>query len=106
MEIMGKEVLWIRNEGLSMKTVIRVGITERLTNILNSIKAIRLLSEGRCVNEDFPFALIEYGKRKILLKSPISGFILEVNKEVLKNPQLINNDPYGKGWLALIKPTP
>jgi len=39
------------------------------------------------------------------LTAPFSGWIVEVNSRVMENPQLINEDPYGEGWIAVIKPT-
>jgi glycine cleavage system H protein len=45
---------------------------------------------------------VESGKWVGPLKSPVAGEILEVNPEVLKNPSMINDDPYGAGWVAVI----
>ncbi|MEX2721224.1 MAG: hypothetical protein Q6362_007430 [Candidatus Wukongarchaeota archaeon] len=39
------------------------------------------------------------------LESPVGGEIVEINQEVISDPKIINDDPYGKGWFAIIKPT-
>lgn len=48
---------------------------------------------------------VESGKWVGPLKSPVAGEILEVNQEVLKSPSIINDDPYGAGWIAVIAPS-
>ncbi|MEM0090327.1 MAG: glycine cleavage system protein H, partial [Nitrososphaerota archaeon] len=63
------------------------------------------LPKGRCVNRGYPFGSIEHGRKILILRSPITGSIVEVNEEIIKNPQLINEDPYGKGWIAILKPS-
>jgi glycine cleavage system H protein len=48
---------------------------------------------------------IESGKWVGSLKIPLSGELAQVNEEVLKTPSIVNSDPYGKGWIAVIKPS-
>lgn len=99
------ENLWVSSEERNTGTVVRVGISEHLTRIMNPIEAVRVFPKGRCVNRGYPFGSVEHGRRVVLLKSPVSGSILEVNDGVLKNPRLVSDDPYGKGWIAMLKPT-
>ena len=49
-------------------------------------------------------AIVESVKAAADIYCPVSGEIIEINEELLENPQLINKDPYGKGWLFRIKP--
>ena len=58
--------------------------------------------EGRKVKAGKTLGTVESGKWVGPLKAPITGEILELNQEVQKNPSLINEDPYGKGWIAVI----
>ena len=60
---------------------------------------------GKVVNQNKPVASIETGKWVGPVRSPISGEIVAVNEEAIENPSLINEDPYGKGWIAIIKPS-
>jgi len=48
---------------------------------------------------------VESGKWVGPLKVPVSGEITEINQEVVKTPSIINSDPYGRGWVAVIKPS-
>jgi len=58
---------------------------------------------GRKVKAGKTLGTVESGKWVGPLKSPLSGEILEINQEVLKTPSVINDDPYGKGWIAVLE---
>ncbi|MEW6506017.1 MAG: glycine cleavage system protein H, partial [Chloroflexota bacterium] len=62
-------------------------------------------SAGTAITQNSPYGTVESVKAVSDLVAPISGEILEVNAEVQSKPELLNEDPYGKAWLLLVKPT-
>ncbi|MEM3401235.1 MAG: glycine cleavage system protein H [Nitrososphaerota archaeon] len=96
---------WIKVEYNSPTALVKIGLKEDVIKTIGQIDAFRALPKGRCVNRGYPFGSIEHGRKILILRSPITGSIVEVNEEVIKNPQLINEDPYGKGWIAILKPS-
>ncbi len=84
---------------------VRVGITDYAQKNLKQIINISLLDPGSTVNAGDAFGSAESLKAAVDLISPVSGTIKEVNSEVQNNPSLINEDPYGKGWLVVIEPS-
>ncbi|MCX8168672.1 MAG: glycine cleavage system protein H [Candidatus Methanomethylicia archaeon] len=84
---------------------VRVGITDYAQKMLKTVKRIRLESVGTEVSQYEPFGVIESTKATSDLIAPISGIIKQVNERVLKQPSLVNTDPYGAGWLVIIQPT-
>ena len=60
---------------------------------------------GRSVKAGKTLGTVESGKWVGPLKSPVSGEIAEVNEEARKEPSVINDDPYGRGWVAVIAPS-
>lgn len=98
--------VWLRieegNENGEM--LLKVGLMKSFVNFVGPIEFIRLLPEGKFVASGHPFGSIEHGMRIALLRSPVSGWIVKVNKKVKEYPELINEDPYGEGWLVIIRP--
>jgi glycine cleavage system H protein len=84
---------------------VRVGITDYAQKMLKTIRRIRLENVGATVSQYEPFGVIESTKATSDLISPVSGVIKQVNERVLKQPSLVNVDPYGSGWLVIIQPT-
>ncbi|MCS7139135.1 MAG: glycine cleavage system protein H [Candidatus Nezhaarchaeota archaeon] len=83
---------------------IRVGLTDLGQRIAGKILTVRIRAKGAKVMQGRPIATIETAKWVGPLESPISGIIDEVNEELKSNPALLNEDPYGKGWIAILKP--
>ncbi len=81
----------------------RVGITDYAQKNLKQVINISLLDPGSTVNVGDAFGSAESLKAAVDLISPISGTIKEVNAEVQSNPSVLNEDPYGKGWLVVIE---
>jgi glycine cleavage system H protein len=73
--------------------------------MLKTVRRIRLENVGTTVSQYEPFGVIESTKATSDLISPVSGVIKQVNERVLKQPSLVNVDPYGAGWLVIIQPT-
>nr|MDO8081776.1 glycine cleavage system protein H [Candidatus Freyarchaeota archaeon] len=83
----------------------RIGFDDFGQATAGKILFVRLKPEGKTTEADKSFGSVETGKWVGPLKAPISGTILEVNPELKKKPTIINEDPYGKGWLVVVQPT-
>ena len=82
----------------------KVGLDDLLVHITGEVKFSRILESGERIRKgDFLAEIVQKGK---LLKvySPISGEIIETNSILLNKPELLNEDPYQKGWMYKIKP--
>jgi glycine cleavage system H protein len=96
-----KEFEWIKIEG----DKIRVGITDYAQKQLREIVYAELPTPGSQTKQNDPYGTVESVKAVSDLIAPISGTIEEVNPEVQSKPELLNEDPYQKGWLLILKPT-
>ena len=96
-----KEFEWAKIEG----DKVRVGVTDYAQKQLREIVYAELPSSGTTITQNIPYGTVESVKAVSDLVAPISGEILEVNTEVQSKPELLNEDPYGKAWLLIIKPT-
>jgi glycine cleavage system H protein len=95
-----KEFEWIKIEG----DKVRVGITDYAQKQLREIVYAELPSTGTSLTQNSPYGTVESVKAVSDLVAPITGEILEVNTEVQSKPELLNEDPYGKAWLLIVKP--
>jgi len=84
---------------------VKVGLDDFASKTAGEILFIEMLGIGNEVEYMKPFGEIETSKWVGELYVPFSGKIVAVNQEVVKKPQLINEDPYGAGWLVDIQPT-
>jgi len=96
-----EEYLWARVE----KGKARIGVTDYAQKQLREIVYVELPSAGDTVAQGDPFGTVESVKAVSDLIAPISGKIVEVNEELKSKPELLNEDPYGKGWLLIVSPT-
>ena len=96
-----KEHEWIRLEG----DVAYVGITDYAQEQLGDIVFVDIPTEGKTLAADEVFGTIEVVKTISDLFLPVAGEILEQNEALADQPELVNQDPYGEGWLIKIKPT-
>ena len=92
---------WIRLEGEEAY----VGITDYAQDQLGDIVFVDVTTEGETLEAGEVFGTIEVVKTVSDLILPVGGEILEVNPELEEHPELVNQDPYGKGWLVRIRPT-
>jgi glycine cleavage system H protein len=95
-----KEHEWIRDNGDGTATV---GITDFAQGELGDIVFVDISSLNEDVDQDSSFGTIEAVKTVSDLYMPVSGTIVEVNEALENDPELVNNDPYGEGWLVKIK---
>lgn len=95
-----KEHEWLADEGGNK---VRVGITHYAQVELGDVVFVDLPSEGVEVNAGDSFAVVESVKAVSDIYAPVSGRITAVNAALDENPELINEDPYGKGWIVVIE---
>lgn len=90
---------WIRIEGENAY----VGITDFAQGELGDIVYVDISSEGETLGQGDVFGSVEAVKTVADLYMPLSGEIIEVNSGLNDEPELVNSDPYGKGWMVKIK---
>lgn len=93
-----KDHEWIKIDG----TTATVGITDFAQGELGDIVFVEIESEGEELANGEVFGSIEAVKTVSDLFMPMAGKVLEFNKELESNPELVNDDPYGKGWMIKI----
>ncbi len=90
---------WVRLEGDEAF----VGITDFAQGELGDVVFVEIETEGEALDKEEVFGTIEAVKTVSDLLMPVSGEILEVNPKLEDMPELINNDPYGDGWLIKMR---
>ncbi len=95
-----KDFEWIKIEG----DKVRMGVTDYAQKSLREIVYAELPSAGGEVKQGEPYGTVESVKAVSDLVAAVSGTIEEVNDEVQSKPELLNEDPYQKGWLIVVKP--
>ena len=93
-----KDHEWIKIEGATAT----VGITEFAQRELGDIVYVDIKTEGETINKEEVFGTVEAVKTVSDLFMPLSGKVLEVNKDLDAAPESVNQDPYGKGWMIKI----
>lgn len=93
-----KDHEWIRIENNEAV----IGITDFAQSELGEIVYVDVTSEGDTIDKDEVFGSIEAVKTVSDLIMPVTGEVLEVNPELEDAPELVNTDPYGKGWIIKI----
>lgn len=93
-----KEHEWARVEGERA----RVGITAYAQEQLGDVVFVELPRVGAKVSQAKTFGVVESVKAVSDLYAPLSGEVAEVNAELVKKPELVNQDPYGQGWMIVI----
>lgn len=94
-----KDHEWIRIEG---DTAV-VGITDFAQGELGDIVFVEVETEGESLDREETFGSVEAVKTVSDLFMPVSGEVEAFNEEIESNPELVNEDPYGKGWMVKIK---
>ena len=95
-----KEHEWIKMEG----DIAIVGITDYAQAQLGDIVFVDIQTEGETLAAEEAFGTIEVVKTISDLFMPVAGEVLEQNEALADQPELVNQDPYGEGWLIKIKP--
>lgn len=94
-----KEHEWIRLEGDEAV----IGITDFAQHELGDIVYVEVETVGKDLNADEVFGTVEAVKTVSDLYLPVAGTITEVNPNLNANPELVNTDPYGQGWMVRMK---
>src|SRR5213596_2248045 len=92
---------WVRVEGENA----RVGITDHAQAELTDVVYVELPKIGAKATAKGQIAVVESVKAASDIYAPVSGTVIEVNKALESNPALINTDPFGQGWIFVIKLT-
>lgn len=95
-----KEHEWARTEG----DRVRVGITAYAQEQLGDVVFVELPKVGARVTAMKPFGVVESVKSVSDLYAPLTGEVLEVNEALARKPELVNQDPYGQGWMIVVRP--
>jgi len=90
---------WTRNAG----DLATVGITDHAQHELTDVVFVELPAVGRVLKAGEACAVVESVKTASDIYSPVSGEVVEVNNAVVKDPALVNSDPYGTGWFYKLK---
>ena len=96
-----KDHEWVKIDG----DVAIVGITEFAQSELGDIVYVEIETIGETLNQEEVFGSVEAVKTVSDLFIPVSGEILEFNEALEGNPELVNSDPYGDGWMIKVKLT-
>ncbi|RMD81724.1 MAG: glycine cleavage system protein GcvH [Candidatus Dadabacteria bacterium] len=97
-----KEHEWVRLED---DGTVLVGITDYAQDQLGDIVYVELPDvDGEPVSKDEPLAVVESVKAVSDVYAPVTGVVTEVNDELPNSPEIINQDPYGDGWMVRMKP--
>ena len=90
---------WIRVDG----NIGTVGVTAYAVEQLGDITYVGLPREGDDVEKGEPFGSVESVKAQSDVYSPVSGRVVEVNEPLEDSPELMNEEPYGKGWMIKVE---
>ncbi|MGK0639316.1 glycine cleavage system protein GcvH [Schleiferia thermophila] len=94
-----KDHEWVRIEG----DIATVGITDFAQSELGDIVFVEIETLGQTLEREAVFGSVEAVKTVSDLYLPVSGEIVEVNEKINSNPELVNSDPYGEGWMIKVK---
>ncbi len=94
-----KDHEWVNVNG----DIATVGITEFAQGELGDIVYVEIETEGETLDQEEVFGSVEAVKTVSDLFMPLSGEIVEINEELEASPELVNTDPYGRGWMVKVK---
>ena len=92
---------WVKTEGEK----VRIGITDFAQEELGDIVFVELPEVGSTISADEPFGSVESVKTVSELYAPVSGKIIEINEELIENPEYVNESAYDKAWMIVIEPS-
>jgi glycine cleavage system H protein len=91
---------WCRQDGAELT----VGITDYAQEQMSELTFVELPSVGDRVEADEEMAVVESVKAASDVYAPVSGEVTAINEDLAETPELVNQSPYGKGWLCRIRP--
>jgi len=90
---------WVRREG----NRVRVGITDYAQDALGDVVFVQVPEQGNVVEAGASISEVESTKSVSEIYAPVTGTIVEVNSALGDNPENLNGDPYGEGWICIIE---
>jgi glycine cleavage system H protein len=100
-----EEGVWILPVPTEVRTRVLVGITDFLQQVSGDVAFVKVTAPGKVLIEGQDLAELETIKVNVAVTSPIAATVHEVNEALASTPEIVNQDPYGKGWLAVLDPT-
>ncbi len=94
-----KDHEWIRAEG----EIAYIGITDFAQRELGDIVYVEIETQGETLAKEAVFGTVEAVKTVSDLYMPVSGEVIEINPVLESNPEIVNKDPYGQGWMIKVK---
>jgi len=94
-----KDHEWVKVDG----DIVTIGVTDFAQSELGDIVFVEVETEGESLDQEEVFGSIEAVKTVSDLFMPVGGEIIEFNTEIEANPELVNTDPYGAGWMVKVK---
>jgi glycine cleavage system H protein len=91
---------WVKKEN----EFLTIGITDHAQTMLGDLVYVELPEIEASLDSGQECAVVESVKAAADVYSPVAGEVIEINTDVMENPQLINEDPYGRGWLIRVRP--
>jgi len=92
---------WVRTEG----DLVRVGITDYAQDALGDVVFVQLPETGTEVAASDTIGEVESTKSVSEIYAPLAGTVEEVNGALADTPELLNSDPYGEGWIVVVRPS-
>ena len=96
-----KEHEWMKLENEKC----RIGITDYAQKTLHEVVYVDLPAQGKVLTQNASLGTVESVKAVSEMYSPISGEVAERNESLVNSPEMVNQDPYGAGWIAVVKPS-
>ena len=94
-----KDHEWVRVDG----DTATIGVTDFAASQLGDVVFVDLPTVGKSIDQFATFGVVESVKAVSDLYAPVSGEVLEVNEELRSNPELVNGEPFGQGWMIKVK---
>ncbi len=91
---------WAREED----GAVRVGISDFAQDELGDVVFVELPDEGAEFGREDDFGVVESIKAVSDIYAPVAGTVTEINEELIEEPELVNEDPYGDGWMVALDP--
>ena len=91
---------WIKKD----EDLITIGVTDHAHTMLGDLVYVELPEVEMHLDNGQECAVVESVKAAADIYCPVSGEVVEINDAVIENPQLVNEDPYGRGWLVRVRP--
>ena len=83
----------------------RIGITDYAQKSLHEVVYVDLPNAGKTLTQGATFGTVESVKAVSELYSPVAGEVVERNEKLVESPELVNQEPYGAGWIVIVKPS-